>query len=163
MPSRSALSPQPSALLDDRTVAYVVESQPPFEDLRQVAAQLAGLLLLGATGSREAAPGHPMLESADALFKTARERIESTRASERTRPHRDSLLCAIAALAEALQAARDLLATPCVGDFDRALIPLRSAYDHLQQATRVLPGFRMVAFEQGCCAGHSSSGSFAAS
>jgi len=44
----------PSALRDappdDLTVAYIVESQPLFEDLRQVAAQLAGLLVLAATG-----------------------------------------------------------------------------------------------------------------
>jgi len=33
------------------------------------------------------------------------------------------------------------------------LIPLRDGYSQLQRASRILPGFRMVAFEQGCCAG----------
>ena len=39
--------------LDDLTVAYIIESQPLFEDLRQVAAQLAGLLVLAATGAAQ--------------------------------------------------------------------------------------------------------------
>jgi hypothetical protein len=138
---------------DDLTVAYIVESQPLFEDLRQVAAQLAGLLVLAATGSREAAPDHPMLGAAEVLFKETLERVERTRATEHARPHRDSLSQAAQALGEALPAVRTLLAAPNGANFDPVLIPLRDGYSHLQRASRVLPGFRMVAFEQGCCAG----------
>jgi hypothetical protein len=138
---------------DDLTVAYIVESQPLFEDLRQVAAQVAGLLVLAATGSREAAPDHPMLGAAEVLFKETLERVERTRATEHARPHRDSLRQAAQALGEALPAVRTLLAAPNGANFDPVLIPLRDGYSHLQRASRVLPGFRMVAFEQGCCAG----------
>jgi beta-phosphoglucomutase-like phosphatase (HAD superfamily) len=138
---------------DDRTVAYILESQPLFDDLRQVAAQLAGLLVLAATGSRDARPDHPMLVAAAHLLRETRERVEQTRATERARPHRDSLLQAANALNEAVPAARALLAATSRADFDRVLIPLRDGYSHLQQAARELPGFRMVAFEQGCCAG----------
>jgi len=143
----------PSDLSDDRTVAYILESQPLFEDLRQVAAQLAGLLVLAATGSRDAAPDHPMLGAAEVLFKETLERVERTRATERARPHRDSLTQAAKALGEALPATRALLAAPNGADFDPVLVPIRNGYSHLQRASRVLPGFRMVAFEQGCCGG----------
>jgi hypothetical protein len=148
----SAFSPQPSAL-DDRTVAYVVESQPLFEDLRQVAAQLAGLLVLAATGSREATPGHPMLEAAERLFKQTADGIAHARPSERARVHHDSLREAVRAIGAALTGARPLLAATNRADVDAVLVPLRDGYSHLQRAAGALPGFRMVAFEQGCCAG----------
>ena len=143
--------------LDDQTVAYVLESQPLFEDLRHVAAQLAGLLVLAATGSREATPAHPMLCAAEDLFTATLERVGRTRATERARPHRDSLLQAAALLGEALTATRTLLGAASGAEFDRALVPLRGSYGHLQHAARVLPGFRMVAFEQACCAVHTPS------
>ena len=54
-------------MIDDRTTAYVIATQPVFEDLRQVAAQLAGLLVLAASGSKESAPDHPMLASSAIL------------------------------------------------------------------------------------------------
>jgi hypothetical protein len=140
---------------DDHTVAYILDSQPLFEDLRQVAAQLAGLLVLAATGSRDATPDHPMLGAAEDLFKQTLERVERTRATERARPHRDSLRQAAGSLGDALTAARTLLTAPDGADFDPVLVPLRDGYSHLQRAARLLPGFRMVAFEQGCCAGGS--------
>jgi hypothetical protein len=140
--------------LDDRTVAYVVASQPQFEDLRQVAAQLAGLLVLKVTGSRDASPDHPMLGTARTLFDEVRGRVEQTRPTERARPHHMRLQQAAACLATALAASQHALAS--AGDVDAALAPLRSAYDELQHAARALPGFRMVAFERGCCAGHAA-------
>jgi hypothetical protein len=151
--------------LDDQTVAYVLESQPLFEDLRQVASQLAGLLVLAATGSRDAVPDHPMLETADALFRQTIERVERTQATDRARSHRESLREAGGALGRAIEAVRGLLTAPRTADFNAALIPLRAGYDHLQHAAQALPGFRMIAFEQGCCSGHAvpSSGSLATS
>jgi hypothetical protein len=138
--------------LDDRTVAYVVESQPLFEDLRQVAAQLAGLLVLAATGSREATPAHPMLETAERLFKQTADGIAHARPGERARLHHDSLREAVRSIGEALIATRGLLPATNPADLDAVLVPLRDGYGHLQRATEALPGFRMVAFEQGCCA-----------
>jgi len=146
-----------SSALDDRTVAYVIASQPLFEDLRQVAAQLAGLLVLKATGSREASPDHPMLDTAERLFDEARGRLERTQPTERARPHYNRLRNAGEVLSVALAAGRAVLASPDGADFDAAMHPLRAAYDELQHASRALPGFRMVAFEQGCCAGHATS------
>ena len=144
----------PSAL-DDKTVAYVIASQPIFEDLRQVAAQLAGLLVLSATGAKTAAPDHPMLTSAAQMFDHAADGVERVRSSvtERARPHHDGLSGAAAALRDALTATRRELGRPAAAaDLDAALVPLRRGYACLQQAAGALPGFQMVAFEQGCCA-----------
>ncbi len=141
--------------IDDRTVAYVVASQPVFEDLRQVAAQLAGLLVLSATGAKTAAPDHPMLTSAGRLFESAADSVERVRSSvtERARPHHDGLRGAVAALRDALAATRRELGKPAAAaDLDAALVPLRHGYACLQQAAGALPGFPMVAFEQACCA-----------
>jgi hypothetical protein len=139
--------------LDDRTVAYILESQPLFEDLRQVAAQVAGLLVLAATGSREASPDHPMLGAAERLFAQTADGIAHARPSERAHLHHDGLRQAVRAIGDALAATRPLLATANRADFDTVLGPLRDGYSHLQRAAGALPGFRMVAFEQGCCAG----------
>jgi len=133
---------------DDRTTAYVIEAHPAFEDLRQVAAQLAGLLVLAATGSNDASPHHPMLESAKSVCVHAVDSVNrvGTLASDHTRAHHRALLDAGAALTDALASADSW---PI--DVDAALKPLRMAYAHLQSASRLLPGFQMVSFEQACC------------
>jgi hypothetical protein len=143
-----------SSPLDDRTVAYVVASQPIFEDLRQVAAQLAGMLVLRATGAKTAAPDHPLLTSASQLFDQAADAVARVQSSvtERARPHHDSLRRAAAALHDAIAATRLQLGKPgAAADLDAALVPLRLGYACLQDTAAALPGFHMVAFDQGCC------------
>ncbi len=144
----------PSALLDDRTVAYVVAAQPVFEDLRQVAAQIAGMLVLFATGSKTAAPDHPLLGTASQLFAQAADAVERMQAlvTNPARLHHDKLRSAADALREALAATRIELGKPGIAaELDAPLVPLRHAYDCLQHAASALPGFQMVAFDQGCC------------
>ena len=131
--------------LDDRTVAYVVETRRYFEDLRQVAAQLAGLLVLEAAGAQSGMPEHPMLRAAEQLYDEAVDGIARARVTERARLHHQHLLDAARALQMALSAARRSVA------IDPVLEPLRVAYGHLQAAGSELPGFAMVSFEQGCC------------
>lgn len=131
--------------LDDATVAYVVETRRYFEDLRQVAAQLAGLLVLEAAGARCGMPEHPMLPAAEHLYREASEGIERARVTPRALPHHQHLLDAARAIHMALGAAHHGLA------IDPILMPLRAAYQHLQAAGSELPGFEMVSFEQGCC------------
>ena len=141
--------------IDDRTVAYVVASQPVFEDLRQVAAQLAGLLVLSATGAKTAAPDHPMLVTAAQIFDQAIDALEraTTSVTDHARRHHDALRKTAAALRDALAATRQELGKPpAAADLDAALVPLRHAYACLQDAAGALPGFQMVSFEQGCCA-----------
>ncbi len=138
--------------LDDLTVTYVLAARPHFENLRQIAAQLAGLLVLAATGARSAAPDHPLLHSAEALFHESIDGIRRTRATRRALRHHKHLTQAAAALDTALSAARERLGrADGRADLDSIMMPLRTGYSHLQHAANALPGFEMVAFEQGCC------------
>jgi hypothetical protein len=138
--------------LDDLTVIYVLAARPHFENLRQIAGQLAGLLVLAATGARSAAPDHPLLHSAETLFQESIDGIRRTRTTDRALHHHQHLTLAAAALETALSAARDRLGrTDGRADLDAIMIPLRAGYAHLQHAANALPGFEMVAFEQGCC------------
>jgi hypothetical protein len=133
--------------VDDVTAAYILETRKCFEDLRQAAAQIAGVLVLAAAGGNSAAPDHPMLEAAAELHKKACDDLRSVRPSQRARAHHHCLTQASDALAIALVAARHM-------EIDPILFPVRAAYAHLQRAADTLPGFEMVAFEQGCCAIH---------
>lgn len=128
--------------IDDQTVAYILATQTYFEDLKQVAAQLAGLLVLSAAGSRLAASDHPMLNSAEQLYKNAADGLQSVRVTARARRHHESLQTALAKLGDALSSAKG------TGD---PLIFLESAYADLRSAARTLPGFEMISFENCCC------------
>ena len=139
-----------SEALDDLTVAYVLAARPHFEHLRDVAAQLAGLLVLAASGAGSAAPDHPMLRSAETLFHESKDGIRRTRATDRARAHHAHLTRAAGSLEAALAAARERLGRP-LADLDPVLTPLRAGYEHLQHAANALPGFQVVAFEHGCC------------
>ncbi|MBV9397423.1 MAG: hypothetical protein JO062_05555 [Bryobacterales bacterium] len=134
--------------IDDETAAYILHTRRPFEDLRQAAAQLAGILVLNASGANTASPDHPLVRTAAELHCSALEEVQHTRPTPRVNRHHRSLLEAASALAEALAAVRQ---DP---DIDPVLVPLRRAYAHLQNAANTLPGFEMVSFEQGCCALH---------
>jgi hypothetical protein len=122
---------------DEQTTAYVLQTQPYFEDLKQVAAQLAGLLVLEESG---AAPDHPMLLSARSAYQNAVDGLRSTRVPARARVHHSHLLAAAQNLGAALHGAGD------------KLIPIERSYAELRAASHALPGFQMISFEQGCCA-----------
>jgi hypothetical protein len=124
-------------MIDDQTTAYILAVQAYFEDLKQVAAQLAGLLVLEAAG---AAPDHPMLTSAGQAYKSAADGLKSVRVTAGARAHHKHLLAAVEKLGEALRASGDNLRL------------LEGAYADLQSASRTLPGFQMISFERGCCA-----------
>jgi len=131
--------------LDDATVAYVLETRRGFEDLRQAAAQLAGLLAMEASGARSEMPQHPLLAAAQELSRDAAESIRQARVTPRAQRHHDHLVHAAEEMRRALTAARRSLA------IDPILRPLRAAYTELEGASRELPGFEMVAFGHGCC------------
>jgi hypothetical protein len=124
-------------MIDDQTTAYILAVQVYFEDLKQVAAQLAGLLVLDAAG---AARDHPMLASAGRAYENAADGLKRVRVPARAKAHHNHLLAAAAKLDEALRTSGDTLRL------------LESAYAELRSASRALPGFQMISFEQGCCA-----------
>src|SRR5262249_39363584 len=131
-------------------------AQPVFDRLRQAEGQLAGLMVLAAAGSRTAAPDHPILASARATFEDGIDRLRRTMPSQRGRHHHHHLSEAAALIGEALARAERALRHPAdaKADIGPALEPLKAGHRHLQWATTALPGFEMVAFEQGCCAVH---------
>ncbi len=131
--------------VDQATTEYVLEMRRAFEDLRQVAAQLAGLLVLAASGSQCAGPHHPMLTSAAQLHQEAVDAVRHARVPPGAHRHHQHLLGAAEFLHRALRAAGSGIS------IDPVLIPLRTAYDNLQKASAGLPGFSMVTFELGCC------------
>jgi len=107
-----------------------------------VAAQLAGLLVLAAVGSKEAAPDHPALLRARELY---REAVPRARPTERALPHHSHLLRAAAAIGVALKEADGSL------NVDRILAPLRAGYSELERAADALPGFEKISYEHACC------------
>jgi len=105
-----------------------------FEDLKLVAAQLAGFLVLASSGARI---DPLLLVSAERVYESAVDGLKTGRAPER------NLLAAAGKLGEALrqmQVSRD------------ALPLLESAYADLRAAAKTEPGLQMIAFERGCCA-----------
>jgi hypothetical protein len=133
--------------VDDATAEYILGTRKCFEDLRQVAAQIAGVLVLAAAGAKSATPDHPMLAAAAELHRAAFDQLRSVRPTECGRAHHRYLMQAAEALDIALSAAQRV-------EVDSILLPVRAAYAHLQHAGDTLPGFEMVAFAQGCCAVH---------
>jgi hypothetical protein len=124
-------------MIDDQTVAYVLVAQTCFEDLKQVAGQLAGLLVLGSK------PDHPMLLSAEQTYRSAVDGLKSARVSAGARAHHQHLLAAASNLGIAFRELR----------VKRDALPLlERAYEDLRAASRTLPGFPMISFERGCCA-----------
>ena len=142
------------ATLDDATLGYVTAMREAFDQLRQVAGQLAGVMVLSVTNAHGAA-GHPMLAQADAALRAAEDAIRSRRPPARGAPHHDHMTRAAALLDTALTAARMHLRADDAAT-DAILAPLRAGFQELQWAAAVLPGFEVVAFSQGCCARHSA-------
>jgi hypothetical protein len=128
--------------VDDQTAVYILATRTAFEDLRQVVSLLAGLLVL-ATAKGKSDP--PDLQPARRLLQQAGDALRAAPLSTQAAGHHAHLLRAAEHLAIALQRASLRI------DVDSILPPLRSGYDALQKASQTLPGFEMVAFEQGCC------------
>ena len=133
-------------MVDDATAAYIVENQRCFEDLKQVASQLAGLLVLAAAGSKEVGPDHPMLAMAGGLFREADDALRRSRPTPRGQLHHQHLTRAAEGIGVALKEAVDH-----PSDVDRVMVPLRAGYSALEQAADALPGFEKISYARACC------------
>jgi hypothetical protein len=142
----------PGSELDVTTVSYLLDMRSPFEDLRQVAAQLAGILLLAAAGSRLATLQHPMFGVASASYERAMDSIQSVTVPQRARHHHHHLMKSARLIGNALASCKSNIALTT--DLDLILSSLREAWDQLKLAAAALPGFEIVAFDQACCAEH---------
>src|ERR1700722_9548790 len=95
-----------SQQVDDETAVYILETRKCFEDLRQVAAQIAGVLVLAAAGGKSATPDHPMLAAAAELHRAANDQVRRVEPTVRARTHHHCLVQAADALSRALAAAQ---------------------------------------------------------
>ncbi len=139
--------------LDDATFAYITAVQLPFEQLRQAAGQIAGVLVLAVT-TKQGTAGHPMLDLADTARQAAADAVLGRQPPPRGAHHHRHLVLAVRAIAAAIDAARLNRRGSDDTGTDAVLTPLRAGYQELQWAAAVLPGFETVAFSQGCCARH---------
>jgi hypothetical protein len=103
-----------------------------FEDLKLVAAQLAGFLVLACSGARDPF----LLTSAELVYRNAVDSLRSSRVPER---HFVAAAAKLGAVITEMRKQRD------------ALPLLESAYTDLRAASRTIPGVQMVAFDRGCC------------
>ena len=140
--------------LDDRTVAYILETRATFEALRNAAAQLAGLLVLASIGARERVLDEPILEQAASVYREADEKLRLTKAPAAAAHHHYHLSLASERIGEALGVARQGSLRLNEASFDRAHRMLRAGWREMLSASKALPGFRVVDFNQSCCAAH---------
>jgi hypothetical protein len=140
--------------LDERTVRYVLETRPHFEELRHAVGQVAGMLVLAAAGARTVTQDHPLFAGARRTLDRACDGIRAAQASPRARHHHRHLIAAMGALTLALQRAQQDLHLHGIDRerVDPVLEPLQAAYRHLGWAARALPGFELLSFDQACCA-----------
>jgi hypothetical protein len=143
-----------SQTLDDATVAYVLATRPQFEGLRQAASQIAGLLVLAASGARSINQEHAMLDTARRAHAEAADGLARAVPPARARHHHHHLTEAAEVIRLALERASESMHDYAAGrrDIDTALAPLKAGYRHLQWAASALPGFELIDFQGACCA-----------
>ncbi|MGP0075504.1 MAG: hypothetical protein ACLPWF_26610 [Bryobacteraceae bacterium] len=110
-----------------------------------MAAQLAGLLVLAAAGSKEAAPDHPVLLRAREVFRQAADELRRSQPTELAQRHHAHVAKAAEMIGAALKAADGPL------NVDRIFGPLRAGYSELEHAADALPGFKKISYERACC------------
>jgi hypothetical protein len=140
--------------LDDRTAAYILETQATFDWLRNAAGQLAGLLVLASIGARERVLDEPILAGAESEYRQADDKLRLTAAPPAAAHHHRHLSLASERIGEALCIARQGSLRLNEGSLDRTHRTLRAAWQELLFASKALPGFQVVDFNQSCCAVH---------
>ncbi len=140
--------------LDDRTIRYVLETRPHFEDLRHAVGQVAGMLVLAAAGSKTVTQDHPLFATARATLERVSEGIGAAHPSARAVHHHRHLIAAVGGLGLALKRAQEDLHLHGIdrARVDPVLDPLKTAYRNLGWAAQALPGFELLSYDQACCA-----------
>jgi hypothetical protein len=95
-----------------------------------------------------------MLDLARDVHGSAAEATFSAKAPPGARHHHHHMLAAARNLSAALSAMPAALTKRDTESVDKAFHPLTEGFRELQSASRCLPGFEIIDFEQGCCAEH---------
>jgi len=140
--------------LDERTIRYVLETRPHFEELRQAIGQVAGMLVLAAAGAKTVTQDHPLFATARGALASASDGIRAAAPTARATHHHRHLLDAVEALRVALRRAQEDMHLHGMERerIEPVLAPLNAAYRHLSWAGKALPGFEVLSFDQACCA-----------
>jgi hypothetical protein len=140
--------------LDDRTIRYVLETRPHFEDLRHAVGQVAGMLVLAAAGAKTVTQDHPLFATARGTLARVSEAIAAAQPTDRAIHHHRHLVAAVGGLSLALGRAGEDLHLHGIdrARVDPVLDPLKTAYSNLAWAAQALPGFELLSFDQACCA-----------
>lgn len=136
--------------LKDESGRYMLEAHRHFDDLKLVASQIAGILLVVESCAGGSIMGHPMLAQAQSLFEESRDGIRSLKPDASSQHHHHHLAKASSAIATTLAA----LTTNRRDDSAKALPLLKAAWQQLVHASNALPGFEAVDLSQSCCADH---------
>jgi hypothetical protein len=148
----NAVSDILTAKVDDGSLRYLLAVHPAFESFRAAASQLAGLLVLVAAGAKGGAPDAALLKASSLSYAEALDTLRGLLATERVRHLHHHLREAAAGVGAALAAAeRQVEAAPRAFEVAAVLAPLSAAYQHLQFASRLAPGFRLVETRDSCC------------
>lgn len=145
-----------NADMDDGSIAYAIGMQLPFDCLRNAAAQLAGVLILAATGSRSGSPDHPILAVAADNHRQALDGMRAVRVPDDSRHRHLHMMRASSLIAEAVVAFK-AVATSRNSHVDAALALLARGWNELRLASVSLPGCEIVDFRHACCAEHQRS------
>jgi len=140
--------------LDERTIRYVLETRPHFEELRQAIGQVAGMLVLAAAGAKTVTQDHPLFATARGALASASDGIRAAAPTARATHHHRHLLDAVEALRVALRRAQEDMHLHGMERerIEPVLTLLNAAYRHLSWAGKALPGFEVLSFDQACCA-----------
>ena len=141
-----------SRQLDSAGEIYASRAKPIFSSLRDVASQVAGLLVLSSVGNSDAYD-HPMRDRAVRELTDTIDCLRSLGPTQRTKHFHDHLL-------QSSYWIRNALAMfPKVRTYEKdgasingALECIKRALTELKSAGRCLPGFEVVDIGSGCCA-----------
>jgi hypothetical protein len=151
-PSASAEFFSVSRQLDSASEIYASRAKPIFASLRDIASQVAGLLVLSSVGNADACD-HPMRGGAVRELTDTIDCLRSLGPTQRTKHFHDHLLQSSYWVGNALQV------FPKVPTYEKdgtsiqsALESIKRALTELRSAARFLPGFEVVDIGSGCCA-----------
>ena len=137
--------------IDHQTAAYVLRTRATFNELREAAAQLAGLLVLASIGGRSRMLDLPALELAGSAHKEANALLQGAPVPSTAAHHHHHLSSAAERIGEALRIARQGSLRFDDTALDRTFQILKAGWREMLAAAKALPGYEVVNFG-GCCA-----------
>lgn len=138
---------------DKRMLDYLAATRAPFEDLRQVVTQIAALLILAASGSRDWRD-HPMIDVTIEAWRGVDDAIRAVNVPDQAAHVHRHFVKAGRSVAAAIEIINTRRAKFDDAALDAALAAIKIAQQEMQWSSAAVPGLQVVDFSQGCCAMH---------